>query len=180
MNNQLKQQLSEFLDDQLDAQTALNLLREIQDDKQLALTLNRYAAIGHALKNTPPIFDDGTFLAAVSAQIQQEPSYLLPTQSKQTHEPRRYQVLAAAASVALVVFLGTQTLHQPTTRESVTNVALSDPKHLTTAARPNAKEAELAPLNERIHDYLQAHNNGVYTSSDPGLHQAAKVTAYSK
>ncbi len=217
MNNNLKQQVSEFLDDEMDSPAALRLLTAALEDSQIAMTLNRYATIRQAIKNDGLIFDDGSFLTKVSAQIQREPAYLLPRRKppalketlnklipfrvRQAHhernqllavrpEPveglnqsflndRRYPLLALAASIAIVAVLGTQSPDKPATDLSNTGLAVAELASDRTKTGLETTKPELAPLNERINDYLQAHNNGVYTSGGPNLQPSVKVTAYS-
>jgi len=181
MNNNLKQQISEFLDDELNSPAALRLLSEALEDAQILTTLNRYATIRQAIKNDRLLISGGSFLQNVSAQIQQEPAYLLPNRKPQTARHRRYRSLALAASIAIVAVLGTQIPDQAVTTDlSDTGLAVADlPADQTKTGLETAKP-EQTPLNQRIYDYLQAHNSGLYASGDPTSQPTVKVTAYSE
>jgi len=180
MNNNLKQQVSELLDDELDPQAALRLLNEALEEVQITKTLNRYAMISQALKNDGLVFSNDSFLKNVSAQIEREPTYLLPNRKRQTTHNRRYGLIALAASIAIVAVLGAQGPGQPPATDiNNASMAMANLSSGGTKAGLETTKPNQAPLNERIYDYLQAHNNGVYTSGDPSLQPFVKVTTYS-
>lgn len=172
MNDELKQHISEFLDDELDHADSLKLLQSMQQNHELTDTLNRYAAISHLLKNKQhlPIAKD--FTATISTQIEQEAFYLLPKR-KQTKPV--YKMLALAASIAAIAVITTNTIKNPTESPQLAQQQVAQQK--TTQPAPT-KETEQYPLNARINDYLQAHNNSVYTNGQADFRPLAKVTAY--
>lgn len=180
MNNEIKQHISEFLDDELDSPAALSLLKQAMSNPEIGATLNRYTAISQAIKNERIFWDDQSFCQQVSERLKQEPVYLLPQRTKPDTIQRKHKVLAVAASAALVAVLSSQTVMKAVTPPTDnTGFAVAELSANETQMKTQAKDDETTPLNERISDYLQAHNNGIYTSGDPDYKPLVKVTAYS-
>lgn len=178
MNEELKQQVSDFLDNELDHAAALHLLEKIRNDQALSDTFNRYALIGEALKNNQILPITSDFTAKISARIGQEPHYLIPKR-----KPSKYhrQVWAVAASIAVVAVITSQNLDKHAPDSSGTSIQLAQqmppPKNAPTAR--NNSQTEQYPLNARINDYLQAHNSSIYSNGQAEFRPLAKVTAYS-
>lgn len=177
MNNELKQQVSELLDNELASPAAFDLLQKARHNPEITSTLNRYAAISQAIKSEAFILADNDFSARIARQIEQEPLYLLP-QRKQP-SLRRYQWPAMAASLAAVLVLaahGLDKINTPETNASLQLAQKATPEP-TKQAAANSEQTE-QPLNARIYDYLQAHNNSVYTSGESDFKPLVKVTSY--
>lgn len=172
MNNELKQQVSEFLDNELASEASLELLQKARNNPEITHTLNRYAAISQAFKNDSFTRVDNDFSTKITRQIEQEPLYLLP-QRKQS-SPRRYRLLAMAASIAAVLVLASHNEEKPDATLQLAQKATTKPSE-PTAANPEQTEQ---PLNARIYDYLQAHNNNVYTNGESEFKPLVKVTSY--
>jgi sigma-E factor negative regulatory protein RseA len=160
MNKISNQTISQFLDNDLDTDDALDLLQDMHKNPNLAETLSRYEAVSHALKTQEYIAIRPDFLSGISAQLENEPSYFLPARKAKPKLAFAYnqKVLALAASVAMVAVLlvygGKQLaqINQPAAMQTA-KVQVEDPY----------------PLNKRINAYLQAHNNSVYTYGETNL-----------
>lgn len=179
MNEELDQHISEFLDNELDYKSALNLLQKMQTNPDLKNTLNRYAVISHALKTDDflPVAPD--FSAKIAQQIQQEIVYLLP--QRKPSAKRHYKSAALAASVAIIAVVASRDLnHSAPSMPPSTTVQLSQQTPAPKVDNPGALKPDPYPLNARISDYLQAHNNGIYTTGETDFRGLAKVTAYSQ
>ena len=189
MPEDLKQKLSLLLDDELDHQQALSLLKKMQSQPELQRTLQRYEAVSHALKTEAFLLTHADFSKKIHQQIQQEPSYLLPKQ-KSISRFTRYQPFAIAASVAIVAVLAGHNLiiRQPSTQASTPLQVAQQPITQTVSplqiaqqqADKSTTDKNQDPLNKRINDYLQAHNNSVYTNGETTLQPYARVTTYSQ
>lgn len=187
MPEQLKQKISQLLDDELAPDQALGLLETLRSDLALQATYQRYEAISHALKTEVFLTADASFAAKIQQQIQQEPSYLLP-QRKPKPQWRNHQTLAIAAAMALVAVLVGQSLtfmHEsklPTSAPPALAQQTPPPASPLQIAQQQAKAAadiNQIPLNKRINEYLQAHNNSVYNQADT-FQPYARVTTYSE
>lgn len=182
MNEELNQHLSQLLDDELDHQVALDLLQKIQTNPDLKNTLTRYAAINHALKTDEFLPLPPDFSEQIARQIDQEVTYFLP-QKKPTRP--HYKRVALAASVAVVAVLAARGINNPQIfLQSPTPQQLAQ----QTPAQPDEQlaadtipQSEASSLNARISDYLDAHNNGVYTGEvDVDFRPLTKVTSYNQ
>lgn len=188
MPEDLKQKISQFLDDELDSHQALGLLKNLQSSPELQATYKNYEAISNALKTEVFVGASADFASKIHQQIQQEPIYFLP--QKKSAKPT-YQCLAIAASVAAVAVLaGRQLLTMQPPGAVATPVVVAKQTPVQPAplqiAQQQASKATVdpnpIPLNKRINDYLQAHNNSVYTNggATTTLQPYARVTTYSQ
>lgn len=183
MNEALNQKISQFLDDDLDADDALDLLQKMQADAELIRTFNRYEAISHVLKNHEFLAIKPDFSASIAEQIQQEPFYLLPKR-RPTIIPPHYKSLALAASIAVIAVFAVRGINHPAERINPPSTLQVAQRQAVQAQKPviharrSAQPQEQYPLNKRINDYLQAHNNSVYTHGETDFAPLASVTAY--
>ncbi|MDD5276705.1 MAG: sigma-E factor negative regulatory protein [Methylovulum sp.] len=182
MNKELNQYLSQLLDDELDHQVALDLLQKIQTNPDLKNTLTRYTAINHALKTDDFLPLPADFSEKIARQIDQEVTYFLP--QKKPARPH-YKRVALAASVAVVAVLAARGINNP----QIFPMQSPAPQQLAkqTPVQPNEQltvgttPQDPASLNARISDYLDAHNNGVYTGEvDVDFRPLTKVTSYNQ
>lgn len=177
MQDDLKQKISQLMDNDLDRHEALNLLKKIRSSPDLTEKLIRYETISHALKTECFLLPDPEFSAKISQQIQQEPSYLLPGTRAFM---RNRKMLATAASVAVVaVIAGLSTSHHPV-EEVKTVSAFASPVMATANPGAAAHLNERYPVNKQINDYLQAHNSSVYINGQANFQPYTRVTAYSQ
>ena len=163
MPEDLNQKISQFLDNELDHADALLLLQKMQSQPELQDKMNRYEAIGHALKTDVFLAVSSDFSAKIHQHIQQEAFHLLPQRKSYK---RTYKLMALAASVAIVAVIAGRSLESPFKAASPLQVA-------------HQPLPEPYPLNKRINDYLQAHNSSVDTNGEADFQPLARVTAYS-
>jgi len=183
MNKALNQKISQFLDDDLDYDDALDLLQKMQWDADIANTRNRYETISHALKTHEFLTVNADFSAKISAQIQQEAFHLLPGRNKPAAISRN-KILALAASVAVIAVLAARGVNDPTGRINRPPALQVAQQQSGSAPKPaiyahqSAQAGAQYPLNKRINDYLQAHNSSVYANGEADLAPLGRVTAY--
>lgn len=182
MNNTLHQKISQFLDNDLADPEALELLQAIHSDNALNQTYQQYAIISQVIKTGDYIPVKPDFVAQISARIEQEPYHFNPSLKKSA--PSRYRWYAVAASVlalsVLVVHYDKQltpTSHQA----SMLSMSKPTPPPTNKTASQLAQNQSQKPLNKRINDYLQAHNNSVYTSGETNTAASlTSVTSYNQ
>jgi sigma-E factor negative regulatory protein RseA len=182
MNEELNQHISQLLDDELDGKVALNLLQKMQANPDLKGTMNRYAAIGHTLKTNGFLLAKADFSETIAQQIDREVTYLLPQRKPAKHA---YKRVVLAASIAVVAVLASRSMDNslvsPIQATSPLQVAQQTPaKTAAPVVATITTQPDPYPLNARISDYLQAHNNSVYTPVYPDVIPLAKVTAYNQ
>lgn len=183
MNTTPNQKISQLLDNDLNRDDALELLRKLSSDAELRATLGRYAAIGHVLKSREFCMAQPDFARSVAARLQHEPAYLVA--KPRSLITRNDKLLALAASVAVVAVLaasGTSkdqasvSMHRPAALQLVQHRRVPADRQLVAQSAP--QNGPQHPLNKRISEYLQAHNSSVY--AETGAHYAplASVTTY--
>ena len=181
MNEEMNQKISQFLDNDLGHDETLDLLQQMRTSPALAEKLNRYEAIGHALKTDQFLTLKPDFSAQISQRLEQEPIHFLP---KKKTTNRRYQWLALAASVAVVSVVAVRSLpHLGSTDTPQPPIQVAQQQAHTPASTEQAVAAKQAeseiPLNERINEYLQAHNGSMY-ANNPNFKSIARVTTYNQ
>lgn len=172
MHEELNKQISEFLDDELNRHEALSILKKIKADHALKNKLYRFEIISHALKNEAFIIPDPDFSTRVSEAIRKEPVYLSPHSKKSNHTGK---IVAAAASVAALAVIVGSAVHRPMT-ETQTAAVMQNPVRPAPIAL--ARQSQNQSINQRINEYLQAHNSSVYTNGQANFQSYARVTAY--
>jgi sigma-E factor negative regulatory protein RseA len=176
MHEDSTQKISQLLDNELDRNEALILLKKIQSSPDLKNKLNRYEAISQALKTDVFLVPDTDFSAKISEKIRQEPTYLLP-QSRDIKISRK--ILATAASIALVAMIAGLKINKPS-EEIKTASAIQTPITLPKPAGDSNYQIEQSSINKQINDYLQAHNSSVYINGQANFQPYTRVTAYNQ
>lgn len=177
MNNPFNQQISQFIDHELDYDDSLNLLQNLQANTELIEQLQRYETISHALKTEQFLNLRPDFATKIAQQIAQEPSYFLPARKPQPASApanRPYALLALAASVAVVAVLATtpNVLKRDQAASSL-QVAQQSNTQIPQAA-DNTVQPPVYSLNAQISDYLQTHPS----LEQRELNAITSVTAY--
>lgn len=167
MQDQLNEKLSQFLDDELDSEQALALLKSVRGDELLKDKLRRYQIVSQVLKSNEysPVPRD--FADKIHERIRQEPVYFLP--QKKAGFNWRKVAFAVAASLALaVVWLSAKVDRQQRNPFGSVEIVASG------QMPPNV-------LNARFNEYLQAHDNGLYVNNNLQRTQPyARVVGYSQ
>ncbi|MBK8815246.1 MAG: sigma-E factor negative regulatory protein [Methylococcaceae bacterium] len=183
MRDEVNQNISRLLDDDLGYDETLILLNKIQTDEALKYKMLRYQAISQVLKNEEYFQIRPDFSAKIAQQIELEPTYLLP-QRKQPRTNTKIYFAAAASALIAAVLVGqqlrnrvfTDSNNQVTAATSPTNTSLP----VTLAGNRNNNQNTRHPLTAQFNDYLQAHNSSVYTNGEANFHPYAKMAAYGK
>lgn len=183
MRDEINQNISRLIDDDLGYDETLSLLNKIQTHEDLKIKMARYQSISHALKNEEYLPVSPDFSKNIFEAIQLEPTYLLP-QRRQT-KPNTKTYFAAAASALIVAILVGQNLQDRSfsgnNYQTVATTATSNQSLPSTLAQSgNQKQTQRHPLTAQFNDYLQAHNSSVYTNGEANFHPYAKMAAYGK
>jgi sigma-E factor negative regulatory protein RseA len=166
MEEPMNEKLSLLIDDELPSYKALDLLRAVGKDEALQQRLQRYHLISQVLKNEDCYLVHKQFAAKIHQQISGEPYFLIPP--KRAAKNWQKIGLAIAASITLaVVWLAYNYDAQK----------YSYPPSAPMAMNQQAP-VELEPLNARFNDYLQAHDNDVYSNHVPRVQPYARVVGY--
>jgi sigma-E factor negative regulatory protein RseA len=180
MHEHTNEQISQFLDNELAADEALTLMRQVLFDDALKNKLLRYEAIGHALKTETFIAPRTDFLDRIHQEIEHDPVYLLP-QRKQTKFKPQYKILALVASAALVAVIlpkDITSMHGSQMKASSSGIYLAQQQKRSENVIKQLPHSELMPLNAQINDYLQTHNKNANVASSVDAASIAKITAY--
>lgn len=182
MHEDLNNKLSQFLDNELPYEEALNLLQKMRIDPELADKMRRYEAVSHALKNDDLLVAARPdFIGSVSSRIQTEPAYLITNTDQRSVHHRRFtrsqKIAAAAASVAVIAFASQMRRPEPATKMLVATIKPSTNPIPKTETSKTPRDS--SPVNRQINDYLQAHSS-IYTNGQVDSHPYAQVTHYSQ
>lgn len=177
MVDELKQKISQLLDDDLSYQEALSLLKKLHGQPGFQQQLHRYEAISHVLKSDAFIAVDADFAQRVSRSIQAEPIYLIP--QRQSIKKRYAAVSALAASLAAVALLSSRNIDHSTQLQRAP-LAQSQPAMLAgntqlTDTQPNSDSDS---TRTRFIEYLQAHNSSRYIDGSINLQPYARTVQY--
>ena len=165
MSEQIREQVSAFLDGELPNSETELLLKRLTRDGELRESFGRYALIGEALRGPGPLMAKG-FAVRVNFAIDGEP---LPANdhSSQVRAPRWWRPLAGAAVAAGVAVVAVVALQQravaPTLRPGIPLAAQNAPaaaapeaiSYTVPAASPVAPAAMPAA---RLTNYVFAHS----------------------
>lgn len=185
MQDELKQQISRFVDNELDLQQALSLIPEVSKNAELKKKLNRYQLVSQALKSEEGVILKSDFAEKISEQIKQEPVYFIP--QKKARITWQKTSLAVAASLALVAVMAPKIIKQNTPdAQDVLMVAQQNQQQPVEMNSAEQRRQQLLRLrqqrraNQRLNDYLLAHSNGIYTIGASNYQPYARVAGYSQ
>lgn len=166
MEQQFNENISLLIDDELDSEQALSLLKTMQSDEGLKQKLQRYQLISQVLKNEPCYLLDSDFADKIHRQIRDEPIFFLP--AKKPAPKWRKTGLAVAASIALAVVWTVNRIDKPANPAPEAQIAYVSPQPQN---QPDA-------MNARLKDYLQAHDTSVYINNVARVQPYARVVGY--
>ncbi|MBD9355899.1 sigma-E factor negative regulatory protein [Methylomonas albis] len=164
MQEQLNEKLSQFIDDELDTQQALSLLKSLQNDGLLKDKLRRYQIASQVLKSSEYSLVNSDFVDKIHEQIRQEPTYLLPQKKAAVNWQKA--ALAIAASIALAVVWVSSKVDKQMQNPMAT-------AEIVAQGNPSAEE-----MHARFKNYLEAHDNALYVNSVQAGQPYARVVGY--
>ncbi len=166
MSEQIREQVSAFLDGELPSSETELLLKRLMRDAELREGFGRYALIGEALRGADRSPLSGGFAAGVNAAIDGEAAPTLPL-SLRARAPRWWRPVAGAAVAAGVAAVAVVALQQrsvsPRLRAVVPMTAQNavKPREALSYTVPSAATADETPAMlpaARLTSYVFAHS----------------------
>ncbi|HEX3848733.1 MAG TPA: sigma-E factor negative regulatory protein [Steroidobacteraceae bacterium] len=162
MSEQIREQVSAFLDGELPSSETELLLKRLTRDAELRESFGRYALIGEALRGASPGLLTRGFAGRVNLAIDGEPAPLAPSLPAAARGARWWRPFAGAAVAAGVAAVAVVALQErsvsPTARPLVASVqtmpavarALATPAQAPAAALPAATLASQEAISYTV------------------------------
>ncbi len=178
MQEEINKNISQFLDDELDQQQALSLLKTIRQDDELKNKMTRFQVVSQALKSEDCLLARVDLVDNVRQRIKQEPVYFIPP--KKSRVSWQKTSLAIAASLAIVAVLAPKLFnHLENNSGNHMVVAQKEVQSVEQLNQQYIPVQQYQP-NRRLNDYLQAHSNSVYTIGASNYQPYARIAGYSR
>jgi sigma-E factor negative regulatory protein RseA len=146
----MKQQISECMDGELDAETAHRVFSQVAESAEYRAEWTMYHMIGDGMRDAPDLRID--FVERVSQRLAAEPTVLAPKPIVPARAGFANYAMYAAASLAAVAVVGwIAFVSQPAATQ------LAGGNAAPVIAKADPVRPKLSPLNSRDHDYLLAH-----------------------
>lgn len=175
MNKDIKEKISQFLDDEIHFSDLDNLLKKIRQQPELKSKMTRYQVVSHALKSDGLLLTNGSFLDNINQELKKEPTHFQPAIVDKKRQLGFWQgaSLAVAASIAIVSIV----LIQPQNINGKSALGFPGSTALNVAQVLPEKEGKLSN-HERLKAYLRAHSDDIYTHGSLNIHPFASVASY--
>jgi sigma-E factor negative regulatory protein RseA len=174
MNDQIKEQISAFLDGELPSAESELLLKRMLRDSALRDSFGRYSLIGEAMRGMKHVPLRGNFTSAINGAIDGEPAR---PASSGAPAPTRWGFwrglggAAVAASVAVIAVIALQ-LRTPA---PPTSASVATPSVASFVAAPS-----LTATNREPRSYVTPNPNGRSPNAIPGARLTNYVFAHSQ
>ena len=166
-----KIKISEFIDDELQKNEAVDLLMNIGQQTKLDETLSRYQLISQVIKTEEYSLVDTDFSQRVRDAIEQQPTVLSPQKRKLHNNGFRF-AFAVAASIAVITVIANGVMNAQTSQvrpllimtqqQTVNKIALNQAP--VVEKKPSTSVAVIESDDSGFEDYLQAHRGSLYAS----------------
>ncbi|OGT20229.1 MAG: hypothetical protein A2V90_03635 [Gammaproteobacteria bacterium RBG_16_57_12] len=188
--DQIKQQLSEFMDGELDEQAREHLIGRLNKDPGLCSRWQRYHLISDVIRSNIPPSIDKNFAARVSLALELEPIIFAPRTSPSTNNHwKKAAGFAVAASVAMLGVLGGLRLVQTDTTLSpqlagneplpmLVAAASSQQPRIVSLAVPVSGSGQQAGRDPYLNRYLINHNVSAQGAGMYGVLPSARIVSY--
>lgn len=178
MQEEINKKMSQFLDDELDQQQALSLLKTVRQDADLKHKMARYQAVKQVLKSEDCLLAKVDLVDRVQQQIKPEAVYFIPP--KRAGITWKRTSLAIAASLAIVAVLVPKSFNNSIINDGNNRLVAQQDVQPAEQARQRYIRVKQYPVNHRLNDYLQAHSNSVYTIGASNYQPYARVVGYNQ
>jgi sigma-E factor negative regulatory protein RseA len=176
MTQNIQEQLSALVDDELPAAEHALLLERLARDASLRECLGRYQLVRDVLNNRVAMPVDDRFVHRVMAAIDTEPAY-----HAQAGAWRRFAKpvagMAVAASVALVAVMALQNL-DPDAAAPVPRIASATVPRTGVVPVQEVWERQPVPVGSRLNGYLVQHNEYAASSGVQGVLPYVRIVGY--
>ncbi len=179
MPDKMNQKISQFIDDELPYEEALQLLTEVKQQPELDAKMRRYEMASSILRSHQPVSINSDFVGKVSQAIEQEVVYFLPNARKRSkYVSSALAVAAGVAGVAILVANNVPKLEKTAQQPYVVSALNSNQTGIKEVHRPVKMVARKSgTINPRFYSYLQAHRGNLYTL-DAGVQSYASLAGY--
>jgi len=167
----MKEQLSAFIDGELQSGELQTHLARIKSDTELRRAWNTYHLIGDALRgNVSP-----DFTSLVVARLHEEPAVLVPSRVSLAHWRLGWYALSAAAGVAAVTLVVWTAF--PIWQAETQVTARSENADLARSTPVPATELKASISDAEVENYLYAHQPYSHASAIQGVAPYARTIA---
>jgi sigma-E factor negative regulatory protein RseA len=176
MQEELNLKVSQFIDNDLPVEEALELLDGIEEHQDLKNKLHRYEAIRQAIKTDLFIQVDEGFVRQINQQIQQENVHFLPCKRRIGQNYKTLIAIAASLAIVAVIIIGglSQSTHN---NINELQMIAQDEQSVGQQWADSSSATQLQRENPRYYDYLEAHQGSLYVSGLPFQHHS-RVASY--
>ena len=182
MSEQIREQVSAFLDGELPNSETELLLKRLTRDGVLRESFGRYALIGEAIRGSGRDLLTRDFAGRVNLAIDGEPVVAAGGQARESRAPRWWRPFAGAAVAAGVAAVAVVALQQraiaPTLRPGAPSIARNIPAAPTRSLVPVSVDG-LAPTREPL-SYTVPATSPVAPAAMPQARLANYVLAHSR
>lgn len=161
MTNQVKDQVSALLDDELEARECALLLARFSKDEELKATWERYSLIGDCIRGNLPAHLSADMAKRIASEIEKNPVAAKGLPAARSALWRPVAGLAVAASVAAVALISLGNLDRNVPGvlpETGAPLAASADEESYTVPVINMREQASASLRERLNLYQVSHS----------------------
>jgi len=166
MNNDMQENLSAYLDDELGYHESLGVMSRVQADPQVAAKLYRYAVARELMRSSSALVPDAGFADRVQAALADEPVVLAP-RSWRSRYREKVTTLALAASVAALALLVGRSISQHAPwlgGEMLAQAPLSAP-------------VVRAGVDPDLQGFVALHNESTYLSGAQGMLPSVRLVS---
>ena len=167
MKEELKQDLSAMLDDELETSRAVRVMGRISSDHELSKLMHRYQMAQELMRSPDALIPDAGFADRVAGLIAEEPALLVPRAAVGRRYRDKVVNLALAASVAAVaIMVGRSiTTHSPIeSGEILAQVQMQGP-------------TVKASMEPDLRDYLTMHNESSQKAGAAGVLPSVRLVS---
>jgi sigma-E factor negative regulatory protein RseA len=182
MSEQIREQISAFLDGELPPAESELLMKRLLRDPELRDSFGRYALIGEAMRGSRPMSLRRDFGAAVNSAIDAQ---AMPAETRAASGASRrwFRPLAGAAvaaGVAMVAIVGLQVRTGNVPATAGTSPQPTPQVRSASAAQPVVSGAPAFARNREEHSYITPPSNGDALNAIGGARLANYVIAHSQ
>jgi len=177
MSEQINEQLSAWVDDELDKSEETLLVRRLENDAALVARWQRYHLIGDAIRGQLPEQFDTGLAARVAARLADESFPAQRSVSRRAHWSRPFLGAAVAASVAVVSVLTVRQFEQP----AADTIQVAEKPAAAESYRridPATLAASQPQVMDHLNQYLVNHNEFAARNGRLGMSPQVRIVGY--
>ncbi len=180
-NEQVKSQVSSFMDGEIEKDEVSLLCKRMANNQELREQWRDYHLIRDVLTQQLPEQPNVDLSARIQDALSDEPTFSAKTKVASTGLVKRFSGLAVAASVAILgVVVVLNTAVQPGSGEATILASTSAPETAETqlAAVSNSINSTVQPMDPRLNKYLVDHSEYAVSASVHGILPYARIVGH--